>query len=258
MALPPLKFSANLGFLWTELSLPDAIYAAAAAGFDAVECHWPYTEDPAVIARVLAETGLPMLSMNTGRGGDGLFGLTALPHQQIAARDAIMAALDYAAATGTKAVHAMAGCSAGQDAKIVFLENLAFASAAAADRNITILIEPINTIDVPEYFLTTPDQAAAIIKAVDHPSLRMMFDCYHVAMMGGDVIEQLKRYLPIVGHIQFAGVPTRGWPDEGQLDYYAIFNAIQKMAWDKPLGAEYKPGGKTKASLRWLSQIKKI
>ncbi len=263
----PLKFSANLGFLWTELTLPDAIHAAANAGFDAVECHWPYAYDTNDIIHALHSTGLPMLGLNTDRGGDGQFGLTALPGAEAKARDAIMSALDYAAATNTRAVHVMAGRASGQAAETAFLENLTFAMAAAADRNIIVLIEPINTLDVPGYFLNTIAQASNLITAVNHPSLKIMFDCYHVAMMGGDVIADLEKYMPMIGHIQFAGVPSRGRPDEGDLDYGPILKTIQNLGWDMPLGAEYKPAPINPASsaqsaaddsLGWLSTFRRI
>lgn len=256
-----IKFSANLGFLWTELSLPEAIYAAKEAGFDAVECHWPYDDDPRDIAQALAETGLPMLGLNTIRGNEesaseGLFGLTALPDHIPQARAAITSAIDYASATGTRAVHVMAGLAEGNEAKATFVENLVFACDYAADKNITILIEPINTTDVPGYFLNTLEQAHDIITIVARANLKIMFDCYHVAKMASDlitddVIANLKAFKPHIGHIQFASVPNRTRPDEGELDYDAVFAEIAKMGWNHPLGAEYKPNGPTEASLGW-------
>ena len=261
-----LKFSANLGFLWTELSLPEAIYAAKEAGFDAVECHWPYDYDPRDIAQALAETGLPMLGLNTIRASEEsnseesnseeFFGLTALPGRIPQARAAITSAIDYAEATGTRAVHVMAGRAEGDEAKETFVENLIFACDYAAGKNITILIEPINTIDVPGYFLNTLEQAHDIITMVARKNLKIMFDCYHVAKMAtdlitDDVIASLKAFRPHIGHIQFASVPNRTRPDEGNLDYDAVFAEIVKMGWNHPLGAEYKPNGSTEASLGW-------
>ena len=250
------SFSANLGFLWADLSLPDAIRAAKAAGFDAVECHWPYDYQPAEINAALAETGLSMLGLNTITGGQGMFGLTALPEHKAAAQHAILSALDYAAATATANVHVMAGLAEGKAAEQTFIDNLRFACDYAAEKNITILIEPINTRDVPGYFLNTTDQAVEIITKVDRLNLKLMFDCYHVAIMEGDVINRLEAMMSWIGHIQFASVPSRGRPDEGTLDFSNIFTRIDELGWNQPLGAEYKPNGATNASLGWLKTKK--
>ena len=160
-----MKFSANLGFLWTELSLPDAIRAAKAAGFDAVECHWPYDTDPVNVRDALNDTGLPMLGLNTRRGNvaGGENGLAALPVRMEEARQAIDEALAYASTVGAANVHVMAGVADGAHANQTFLDNLAYACEKAAHRGITILIEPLNPYDAPGYILASTDQAVATI-----------------------------------------------------------------------------------------------
>ena len=250
------RFSANLGFLWNDLPLPQAIHKAKAAGFDAVECHWPYDIDPVDVSAALSETGLSMLGLNTSRGDAGMFGLTACPDQTEKARQAIRAAINYAAATSTSSVHVMAGLAEGDAAAATFISNLGFACDLAAAHNITILIEPINTQDVPGYFLHHTDQAADIITAVGAANLKLMFDCYHVALMEHDVIARLKVMMPYIGHIQFAGVPDRGAPDQGTVDYQKVFTAIADLGWNQPVGAEYKPGGVTDESLGWLEKYR--
>ena len=247
------RFSANLGFLWTELAMPDAIGAARAAGFSAVECHWPYDEDPAAIRAALAETGLPMLGLNTRRGPPGENGLAALPGREEEARAAIDEALDYAAAIDAEAVHVMAGFAAGDAAEAAFRANLSYAAEKAGAR--TVLIEPLNRHDAPGYFLETTGHAKAVIEAVGAPNLKLMFDCYHVARTEGDVTTRLEALLPFIGHIQFAGVPTRGAPDEGELYYGAVFSAIEALGWERPLGAEYRPGGATEPTLSWMRAL---
>lgn len=250
-----IRFSANLGFLWTDRALPDAIRAAKAAGFDAVECHWPYDVPAAHVRAALDETGLPMLGLNTRRGdvAGGENGLCALPGREDEARAAIDEALGYAEVVGAGAVHVMAGFSSGPAAHESFVQNLAYACAAAGER--TVLIEPLNRHDAPGYFLQTTDQAMQIIADVGAPNLKLMFDCYHVGRNEGDVITRLGALQPQIGHIQFAGVPTRGAPDQGELNYAAIFAAIAAMGWDAPLGAEYKPGGDTDATLGWMQTL---
>jgi hydroxypyruvate isomerase len=162
------SFSANLGFLWQELPLPDAIRAAKAAGFDAVECHWPYNFDTGAVAAALRETGLTMLGLNTSRGNveSGDNGLAAIPGREDEAQAAIRQAVDYAVAIGALNIHVMAGKAEGEAAHRTFVANLTYACERAAAHGITILIEPLNHRDAPGYFLKTSGQAVAIISQV--------------------------------------------------------------------------------------------
>ena len=251
------EFSANLGFLWADRPLPDAIRAAKAAGFAAVECHWPYDTPAEEVAAALAETGLDMLGLNTRRGdvaaGDN--GLSALPGREAEARASIDEAIAYAVAIGTRRIHVMAGFASGAAAHVAFTANLAYACAEAVAQGITILIEPLNRYDAPGYFLTTTAQARAIIEEVGADNLRLMFDCYHVQLMEGDLSHKLDDLAPLIGHIQFASVPDRGAPDHGEIFYPFVFARIAEMGWATPLGAEYKPGGDTDATLGWLTTM---
>lgn len=247
-------FSANLGFLWAELPLPDAIRAAAAMGFDAVECHWPYDVAPAEVRAALEETGLPMLGLNTRRGDlkAGENGLAALCGQESAAQAAIDEAIAYAAAIGARNVHVMAGLASGHDAHACFVTNLRYACVKAAGHGVGILIEPLNEHDTPGYFLTTTTQAREIIVEVGSPQLRLMFDCYHVQRMEGDLTRRLTELLPMIGHIQFAGVPHRGSPDTGEVAFTHIFQLLDELGYAQPLGAEYRPNGPTEETLGWM------
>ena len=245
-----LRFSANLGFLWNDLPLPDAIRRAKAAGFAAVECHWPYHTDPAEVSGALAETGLPMLGINTITGGAGHFGLSACPERIDDARAAIEQAVAYAEAIDAQAIHIMAGVAEGPAARDTFLGNLQFA-AGLTDR--MLLIEPLNAVDVPGYFLQSTDQAVDVIKVASAPNLKLMFDCYHVARTEGDVVGRLERLLPVIGHIQIASVPDRSTPDHGDLNYREVFSTLRAIGWSRPIGAEYRPDGPTEGSLTWLS-----
>lgn len=245
-----MQVSANLGFLWADLPLADGIRAAHAAGFHAVECHWPYAEDKGTVRAALQETGLPMLGLNTHRGGTGCFGLSALPDHIPEARAAIDQAIAYAGAIDAQSIHVMAGMAHDAEARGVFLDNLRYA-LDRTDR--MILIEPLNAFDAPGYFLSHTDQAAELIDAVGHDQLRLMFDCYHVGRTEGDVLDRLTALVPLTGHIQFAAVPDRGPPDHGSLDFPALFSAIDSLGWTRPLGAEYLPRGPVEASLDWLA-----
>ncbi|MCZ4348159.1 hydroxypyruvate isomerase family protein [Devosia neptuniae] len=249
-----MKFSANLGFLWNDRSLPDAIRAAKSAGFDAVECHWPYDFNAVDVKSALSETRLTMLSLNTRRGdvraGDN--GLSAIPGREAEARAAIDEAIAYASAIGAPNIHVMAGFAQGNDAHQVFADNLKYACAGAAPLGITILIEPLNKYDAPGYFLTTTDQALEIIETVGTTNLKLMFDCYHVQLMEGDLTHRIVALLPFIGHIQFASVPDRGAPDHGEVDYSHIFDLIGSLGYGVPLGAEYKPTRDTDDTLGWM------
>lgn len=251
------QFSANLGFLWSDRSLVDAIYAAHAAGFDAVECHWPYEHDAAEIKAALDDTGLVMLGLNTMRGNlaAGENGLSALPGRQDEARAAIDQAIAYADAINTPSIHVMAGFAHGPQAEACFVENLRYATKA--QKNVTFLIEPLNHYDAPGYFLNNVVQARRIIELVDAANLKLMFDCYHIQVLEGDLTRQLTACIDIIGHIQFAGVPSRGRPDHGEINYQHIFAHIADIGYRAPLGAEYKPeNGDTDASLGWMDILR--
>jgi len=252
------QFSANLGFLWNDRPLADAIHAAKAAGFDAVECHWPYDQDIDAVKAALQATRLSMLGLNTARGNvaAGENGLAALVDREEEARDAIDQALACAAALDTGAVHVMSGFAEGQDAEDCFIGNLRYATQKAQAAGRTILIEPLNGYDAPGYFLDHSDKARRIIEAVGAPNLKLMFDCYHIQIIEGDLTRRITANLDIIGHVQFAGVPHRGRPDEGEISYRHVFAHLADLGYTAPLGAEYKPDdGDTDASLGWFSVL---
>lgn len=250
--------SANLGFLWTELSLPDAIHRAAEAGFGAVEAHFPYDYPSSDVKAALQLTHIPMLGINTQRGnvdaGDN--GVAAIPGREDEARRYIDEAVNYAAAIKCRNVHVMAGISS-RDARAesTYRDNLSYACSLAGAHDITILIEPLNQYDAPSYHLNTIDDAISTIDAVGMDNLKVMFDCYHVQIMQGDLTRRLQQSLPYVGHIQFASVPERQEPDGGEVHYANLFKAIHEMGWTGFLGAEYKPRAGTDEGLGWMSAM---
>ena len=216
------KFSANLGFLWADRPLPEAVKAAAAAGFDAVECHWPYSTDAGELKQVLDETGLPLLGINTVRGdvAAGEFGLSALPGRIGAARAAIDQAIEYAEVCGARSVHVMSGVAElDERCRDTLIVNLEYAVQQSNNDSPGFLIEPINQRSIPDYFLTTLAQAREIIEAVNSPRVRLMFDCFHTQITEGDLTENIRANLDIIGHIQIAGVPGRNEPDTGEIAY---------------------------------------
>ncbi|WP_417686287.1 hydroxypyruvate isomerase family protein [Roseibium sp.] len=253
-----MRFSANLGFLWNDRALPDAIRAAAVAGFDGVECHFPYAFDRADVRKALIETGLPMVGLNTRPGdvGVGDFGLCAIPGREAEAREAISDAIEYAEAIGCRSVHVMAGKADGREAYRTFRSALTIAADLAEEAGLTILIEPINTRDVPGYFLSRTEQAMEMISDLDRPNVKLMFDCYHMQIMEGDLTRTLERNLASIGHIQIAGVPSRQEPDSGELNYRYLFQALQDLGYDGFIGAEYRPKGRVEEGLGWLKSFR--
>lgn len=249
-----LRFSANLGFLWNDIPLPAAIHAAKAAGFAAVECHWPYQTPAPQVKSALKATGLPMHGINTAKGGAADFGLSACPDRIPEARAAIEQAVDYAEAIDAAAVHVMAGLASGPKAEATFLDNLRYA-ASLTDR--TLLIEPLNAYDAPGYFLQDTAQAETLLTALNLPQVKLMFDCYHVGRTESEaeVIPRLRRLAPLIGHIQIASVPDRLSPDQGTLNYAQVFAALADMGWSRPIGGEYRVEGKTEDSLNWMSNL---
>ncbi len=216
-----------------------------------MECHWPYGTPAADTHRALQETGLPMLGLNTRRGGPGENGLAALPGRGKEARAAVDEAIAYAEAVDAGSIHVMAGRAEGPEAQAQFEDMLRYA-CARTDR--VILIEPLNRHDAPGYFLRTTDQAREIIAALALPNLRLMFDCYHVGRTEGDVLTRFEALMPIIGHVQIAAVPDRGPPDHGELDYGIVLPGIARLGWGRPIGAEYKVAGRTEDSLAWLAR----
>jgi hydroxypyruvate isomerase len=249
------RFAANLGYLFTERPLLERVDAAAAAGFKAVELQFPYDVPASAMKAAIEKNKLTILGLNTPPGErDGEFGLAAVPGRERDWQVLFSRALDYANAIGASAIHCLAGKVAPEQrpaADRVFIENLNRAADLAAARKITLLIEPINGRDRPNYFLNHVEHAADIINRIDKQNIRMQFDFYHVQIVGGDLIRRLEKFLPIVGHLQCAAVPTRHEPDEGEVNYAAVFEAVDKLGYQGWIGAEYRPRARTEEGLGW-------
>lgn len=250
-----LPVSANLGFLWDHLALPERIRAAKAAGFDAVECHWPYEHPAAEIADVLGETGLRMLGINTVLGPEGFFGLTALVGQEVAARAAIDQAVEYAAAINAQHINVVGGLTDGSaEAEGVFRSNLSYAAKSAAKHGIMIVIEPLNPRAVPGAHMSSQSHGLETIKAVREPNLKLMLDFFHAQIVDGDLEMLIRANIGLIGHIQFAAVHDRGEPDQGELSYPYLFDVLEDAGYAGHIGAEYRPRGESvEAGLGWLA-----
>lgn len=248
--------SANLGFLWTDLPLPEAIAAAGDAGFDAVECHMPYDNDPVQVRAALDSAGLEMVSLNT-RVGDQPedLGVAAIPGRETLAHQYIDEAITYATAIGCGNVSVVAGItSRTPEAEATYRANLGYAARQAAARGITVLIEPLNTGVSMDYHLVSADRGVETITAVGEPNLKLMIDCFHTFKMDGDLQPVFERVMPHVGHIQFSSYPDRAEPDHGEIDYSSLLPWLVDAGFPGPFGAEYTPAKSVEDGLSWMSR----
>ncbi len=275
------RFAANLSMLYTELPFLDRFEAAARDGFTGVEFLFPYAWAPEEIAVRLRGNGLQQVLFNAPPGGTdaagfdaawaaGQRGTASVAGAEADFRTGVEWALRYADALDCPRIHCMAGllpeaASADQTiaASSVYESNLRWAAQQAEAAGRDILMEPINTRDMPRFFLHRQDQAHAIVQNIGAPNLKVQFDLYHGQIMEGDVATKIRQYLPTgrVGHFQIAGVPDRHEPDEGELNYPYLFKLIDEIAatcnWHGWIGCEYRPkagaqpGGTTRG-LGWL------
>lgn len=253
------KISANLGFLWTELALPEAIRAAAAAGFDAVEFHEPYDYDPGEICDALAQAKLSAISLNTRKGDrPGDFGLASIPGRGEEAKAAIDEAIAYARQINCANVSVLAGIGErSPEADEALMANLAHAAVVTEFLDVNVLIEPINTTTVPGYYLSTIAHALEIIERTRNQEIRLLVDCFHTSMTEGDVLDAIAPHLNMVGHIQIASIPNRAEPDSGDIDYPRFFEDIHRCGgYFGHYGAEYHPSGAVEDGLDWLHSWK--
>jgi hydroxypyruvate isomerase len=249
------RFAANLAYLFTERGMLERFAAAAAAGFAAVELQIPYDHPPSAVKAELDRNGLTMLGINTppGQLAPGEFG-AAVPGREREFAALFVQTLDYVTAIGGCQVHCLAGKVAPEQrpaAERTFIRNLIAAADAARERNITVLLEPLNPRDRPDYFLTRVEHAADIITKVDRANVRIQFDFYHAQIVGGDLIRRFEKFLPLVGHVQVAAVPSRREPDEGEVNFPEIFAALDHLGYTGWVGCEYRPRTTTEEGLGW-------
>jgi hydroxypyruvate isomerase len=249
------RFAANLGYLFADRPLPERFAAAAAAGFAAVELQFPYRYAAATILREIERHGLLMLGLNTPLGPAGEPGWAGVPGHERDFASGFEQALDYAVAIGARAIHCLAGTVAPDvevKAEKVFIANLAIAADRAGEKGLTLLVEPINRRDRPGYLLHRPEQAARLIDELGRPNVRMQFDFYHAQIEGGDLMTRFERHRPVIGHVQVAAVPSRAEPDEGEVNYQAIFQMLD-CVYEGHVGCEYRPRRSTEEGLGWAA-----
>jgi len=251
-----LKFASNIKYLFNNIDLVSRIQASAGAGFQAVECQRPYDIPSAKMRRSLADAGVEMALINAPAGnGDGDKGLGIFSGRISEFQRETERAIVYAAEIDCQRLHVMAG-QTNQDtdlngAETIFKDNIAWAAELGQRHGVRILLEPLNPIDNPGYFLTQAAQAVRLIEAISHPNVYLQYDLYHAGMNGEDIIGPVGAYLGLIDHIQIAGVPGRHEPDTGDIDFNPALKFIGKLGYKGWIGCEYAPLGRVEDGLAW-------
>lgn len=251
------RFAANLSFLFNEVPFLERFGAAAEQGFTAVEFMFPYEYPADELRALLDQHGLQLVLFNAAQGNwaAGERGIAALPGREAEFDAAIEMALGYARVLGNKLIHVMAGLESGGANAKTFAANLQRGADKAAADGVTLIIEPINTRDMPGYFLSRTRQALDIIAAAGRANIGLQFDLYHRHLMEGDVIGGLKEAKPAIRHMQIASPPDRGEPDKGELGYKTLLMLIDASGYGGYIGLEYKPRAGTVPGLTWMKEL---
>ena len=255
------KFNANLTMLFNEVPFLDRFQAAAGAGFKGVEFLFPYAFDKDAIAERLDQHGLVQVLHNLPAGDwdAGERGIACHPDRVGEFRDGVGRAIEYATALGCKQLNCLAGIApAGVDAEKVhatFVANLRFAAARLEEAGIRLLVEPINTFDIPGFHLNRTAQAIALIEEVGSPNLWLQHDIYHMQRMEGELANTIAKHLPKIAHMQIADNPGRHEPGSGEINYAWLFRYIDQLGYEGWIGCEYKPAAGTREGLGWIAAL---
>ncbi len=253
------RFAANLTMMFNEVDFLDRFAAAAEAGFTGVEYLFPYAYDKEVLAGKLHEHDLTQALHNLPAGDweAGDRGIGCLPDRQGEFQDGVGLAIEYATALGCGRVNCLAGVAPeGADPATLretFVANLRFAAAETAKAGITLVSEPINTRDIPGFYLNHTADALAIFDEVGADNLRLQYDVYHMQIMEGDLAPTIERNLERIAHIQIADTPGRHEPGSGEINYRFLFDHLDRLGYDGWVGCEYKPAAGTTDGLGWLA-----
>jgi len=244
--------------LFTERPFLERFHAAAQAGFAGVECQFPYVHEPAELRRALDGCGLPLVLHNLPAGDweAGDRGIACDPSRRSEFRQGLERAIEYAEVLDCRQLNCLAGCPppgvSANEARATFVANLRLAARRLRQHGIRLLVEPINSRDVPGFFLTGSTQARALHDEVDADNLYLQYDVYHMQVMEGDLSRTLERHLDWIGHVQIADVPDRHEPGTGEINYPHVFGLLERLGYRGWFGCEYRPAGNTEDGLAWL------
>src|SRR4029453_16573355 len=251
------KLAANLTMLFGEVPFLERFKAAAEAGFSAVEYLFPYDHDREVLGRQLRDHGLcqGLHNLPAGNWAAGERGIACLPDRVDEFKAGVDQAIDYATALDCTRVNCLAGIQTpavpSSAARETFTRNVEYAASRLKAAGIQLMIEPINTRDVPGFFLNTTRQALDVIAAVGSDNVFVQFDIYHMQIMEGNVASTIEKHLPSIGHMQLADVPGRYEPGTGEIDYGSLFDLVDRIGYGGWIGCEYIPLAGTSNGLHW-------
>jgi hydroxypyruvate isomerase len=252
------KFAANLTMLYNELAFLERFDAAAAAGFRAVEFLFPYAFPAAEIRARLERNRLALVLHNLPAGNweGGERGIACHPDRVGEFQDGVGKAIEYAKALGVAQVNCLAGIApngvARDAAQATLVANLAFAAGKLEAEGLRLLIEPINTYDIPGFFLSRTQQALDVIDATGSGNVFVQYDIYHMQRMEGELANTIRKNLSRIRHLQLADNPGRNEPGTGEINYPYLFRTIDALGYDGWIGCEYKPATTTAAGLSWI------
>ena len=255
------RFAANLTMLFTEVPFLDRFEHAAKAGFEAVEFLFPYEYGAAEIKRRLDQHRLTLVLHNLPAGdwNAGDRGIACDPNRVDEFRDGVGQAIEYATALGVGQLNCLAGkapAGAADDVlRKTFTNNLRNAASALKKANIRLLIEPINTFDIPGFYLNRTVQAIAILDDVGADNAFVQYDIYHAQRMEGELAATMQKYMTRIGHIQLADNPGRNEPGSGEINYPFLFAHLDRIGYRGWIGCEYKPAATTEAGLGWRALL---
>lgn len=251
------RFAANITFLYNEVEFLERFAAARRSDFKAVEFHYPYEFDKSVMCEALESSGLEaaLINIPVGDKAKGDNGLACLPGRETDFRAAVALAIDYATALGVPRANCLAGLVPAdadrRECHAAFVNNLRFAAGEFRKAGLELMIEPLNSRDVPRFFLNHSRQAVEIIREVGADNVKLQYDLYHMQLMEGALAQTMEELLPFIGHIQFADTPGRHEPGTGELNFDFLFRHIDRIGYSGWTSAEYRPLTTTAASLSW-------
>ena len=252
------KFAANLTMLYNEIDFPDRFKAAADAGFRGVEYLFPYAYPKAQLAELLALNGLTQVLHNLPAGdwAKGERGIAVLPGRVGEFQDGVDKTIEYATALGCKQVNCLSGIApADVDSdklRETFVSNVRFAGQQLKAHGIKLLVEAINTFDIPGFYVSGTQQALDLIDAAGSDNIFFQYDIYHMQRMEGELAATIKKHLARIPHLQLADNPGRNEPGTGEINYPFLFDTIDKLGYTGWIGCEYKPAATTTAGLGWV------
>lgn len=255
------RFCANLSMLFNEVPFMDRFAAAARNGFKGVEYLFPYPFPAVDLAAALREQKLTQVLYNLPAGdwAGGERGVAVLPDRHEEFREGVAQAISYAKALDCRLINCLAGIVPASvdplEARATLIKNLGYAAGELKKVGIRLVIEAINTRDIPGFFLTNTRQAASLIAEVGSDNIGLQYDIYHMQIMEGDLARTIEKHLPQVWHVQLADNPGRNEPGTGEINYPFLNQWLDLLGYQGWIGCEYKPSASTESGLSWLNQM---